>query len=233
MTNKRSSQEILSLFHERANNLMELADQLFFARALNLGLSTISATEFISQFDSQQKSKEPFSIERIEKSLDFKKSAEWIENWVRHSFNGKVIIEEISDLKFSDLSSYEKLDNDCRSLALLFDYLPQEKGFKRKSIKKQLNLFHTMDKKAIELINLGNRLIGYWMVEFKRRLRKKKNVMPRTKKRLQNETDIKKLLEKYGGVASRKMELEAMALTGLRERSVRDTIKKIRSLEPT
>jgi hypothetical protein len=71
------------------------------------------------------------------------------------------------------------------------------------------------------------------MVELVRRFRKKKNVMPRTKKRLQNEADIKMLLEKYKGVASRKMRLEAMVKTGLGERSVKNKIKKIRSLEST
>jgi predicted xylose isomerase-like sugar epimerase len=72
------------------------------------------------------------------------------------------------------------------------------------------------------------------MVELVRRFRKKKNVMPRTKKRLQNEADIKMLLQKkFKGVASRKMRLEAMVKTGLGERSVKNKIKKIRSLEST
>ena len=153
-------------------------------------------------------------------------SAEWAENWIRRHFNGKVIVEKIPNLKFSDISSYEKLDNDCWSLAFLFVYFSEEKDFLQKTIKEQLSFFYTLDKKAIELINLGNQLLGYWMVQLVRRLRKKKNVMPQIKKRLKNEADIKMLLEKYKGVASHKMVTKARELTGLQDRSIKNAIKK-------
>lgn len=234
MSIKKSQEEILKLFHKRAEDLTGIASQLFIARMINLGLSNIPAKDFLSQFDSPPKPEELFSIEKIEKIFDYMNSAEWVENWIRRNFNGKVIVEKIPNLKFSDISSCEKLDNDCWSLAFLFVYFSEEKDFLQKTIKEQLSWFHTMDKKAIELINLGNQLLGYWMVELVRRFRKKKNVMPRTKKRLQNEADIKMLLQKkFKGVASRKMRLEAMVKTGLGERSVKNKIKKIRSLEST
>jgi len=139
--------------------------------------------------------------------------------------------EKLAELIFDAIEKTKRkviviASSDFTHYGLNYGYFPFQDNVKENMYK--------LDKKAIELIILGNQLLGYWMVEFPRRLRKKKNVMPRIKKRLKNEADIKMLLQKkYKGVASHKMILEAMAKTGLYERSIRNIIKEIRSSEPT
>lgn len=162
------------------------------------------------------------------KRLNKKSSTSEIEReeYIKTFFNPRIADEPTQQIDFNDSAAITKLANDCRSLGLLYLITIGDENI---SWDRKVKLIIRLDSKSTQLMQVGNRLIGYHHQQtLKHKMLGQKSVS-RSKKKAKADNNfeiIENLYRKRGGNTLR-FRVEAMRATGRGERTITNAIKKI------